>query len=170
MSQPPATTPPPRRPLGPLAIVIAAACGIAAPLTMHSEGEVRHGYRDPVGIVTDCYGHTGAGALLDRAYSDQQCKAQLLLDEAKAGQAIAGCIRVRIPLKTRAAFTDFAFNAGPRAFCHSRMAAHVNAGDLAGACAQLSRWVYAGGRVLPGLVTRRAAERALCEAGLAAGR
>lgn len=33
-------------------------------------------------------------------------------------------------------------------------------GDLA---AELSRWVYAGGRKLQGLVKRRAAERAMCE-------
>jgi hypothetical protein len=32
-----------------------------------------------------------------------------------------------------------------------------------GACAELSRWTYAGGKQLPGLVRRRAAERQLCE-------
>ncbi|HHG5564729.1 TPA: glycoside hydrolase family protein [Pseudomonas aeruginosa] len=42
----------------------------------------------------------------------------------------------------------------------------LNAGDVRGACAELSRWVYAGGKKLGGLVRRRAAERELCEIGL----
>jgi GH24 family phage-related lysozyme (muramidase) len=42
----------------------------------------------------------------------------------------------------------------------------ANAGDMPGACAELSRWTRAGGNELPGLVKRRAAERELCERGL----
>ena len=162
-------TPAPAAPrvANPIAAVVLAACAIAAPLTMRSEGEVKHGYRDPVGIITDCFGHTGAGAELGKVYTDQECQAQLLTDEGAAGTEIASCIKPAIPLKTRAAFTDFAFNVGTGAFCRSTMAAKVNAGDLPGACAELSKWVYAGGKVLPGLVSRRAAERTLCEAGIA---
>ena len=37
----------------------------------------------------------------------------------------------------------------------------VNAGDFNGAANQFSRWVYAGGKVLPGLVKRREAEKQL---------
>ena len=37
----------------------------------------------------------------------------------------------------------------------------INAGDAAGARVELMKWVRGGGRVLPGLVKRRAAEAAL---------
>ncbi|WP_417283029.1 glycoside hydrolase family protein [Comamonas sp.] len=43
----------------------------------------------------------------------------------------------------------------------------ANAGDIDGACAELIRWTYAGGKQLPGLVKPRAAERQLCERELA---
>ena len=43
----------------------------------------------------------------------------------------------------------------------------ANAGNIEGACAELSRWTYASGKQLPGLVKCRSAPRQLCEAGLA---
>ena len=56
------------------------------------------------------------------------------------------------------------FNTG--AYCRSAIPALVARGEDRAACAQLSRWVYVRGRRVPGLVNRRAAERALCERGL----
>ena len=76
-----------------------------------------------------------------------------------------GCTPSDLPLKMRAAFTDFTLNAGGGAFCRSSIARLANVGDLVGACQQLPRWIYAGGHVLPGLVRRRAEERELCVAG-----
>jgi lysozyme len=54
-------------------------------------------------------------------------------------------------------------NVGSDAACKSTLMRKLNMGDLAGACSELSRWTMAGGKVYPGLVRRRAAERALCE-------
>lgn len=144
---------------------VAAACALCAALTMASEGLVTRARPDPVGIPTVCYGHTG-GVKLGDVRSPQACEQLLQRDLLEHGSAIDACIHREIPLKTRAAFTDFAFNVGPGAFCRSSMAQRVDAGDLAAACAGLSAWIYAGGKPLPGLVRRRAAERALCEAGL----
>lgn len=56
---------------------------------------------------------------------------------------------------------SFVFNVGGRNFAQSTLLSRLNAGNYAGAGAQFGRWVYAGGRVLPGLVSRRAAEAAL---------
>ncbi|PRG74053.1 glycosyl hydrolase, partial [Burkholderia multivorans] len=65
---------------------------------------------------------------------------------------------------------SFAYNVGAGAYCGSTTAKRFNAGDWKGACRALNeadngrpQWVTAGGRVLPGLVKRRAEERALCE-------
>jgi lysozyme len=75
-------------------------------------------------------------------------------------------IHVDVPVESFAAFTSFAFNVGVRGFCGSKVARMLNAGDLAGACAGMDAWVYAGGRRVQGLVNRRRQERALCERGL----
>lgn len=47
--------------------------------------------------------------------------------------------------------------------CASTLARKANAGDMPGACAELSKWVFANKAKLPGLVKRRAAEREVCE-------
>ena len=66
----------------------------------------------------------------------------------------------------RAALGSFVYNVGEGQFSSSTLLRLLNAGDARGACAQLSRWVFAGGKQLAGLVNRRAAERELCEVGL----
>jgi lysozyme len=149
------------------AAAIAAACALCAPLVLASEGWVRRAAPDPIGIVTACAGHTGPDVVLGRDYTDAECRSLLSADLAKHGRAIDLCIKVQVPLQSRAAFTSFAFNVGSHAFCGSTLNRKLNAGDLRGACAELSKWTLAGGRQLPGLVTRRRNERQLCELGLA---
>jgi lysozyme len=65
-----------------------------------------------------------------------------------------------------AAATSLAFNIGTAAFCRSTAARRFNAGDLEGGCRAIGAFVFAGGRKLPGLVRRRAAEVALCLKGV----
>lgn len=59
------------------------------------------------------------------------------------------------------AILDFAFNCGTGALSGSTLRKRVNADDVDGARAELMKWTRGGGRVLPGLVKRRAAEAAL---------
>lgn len=59
------------------------------------------------------------------------------------------------------AILDFTYNLGPGNLQASTLRRRINADDVPGARAELSRWTRAGGRVLPGLVRRRAAEAAL---------
>lgn len=60
-----------------------------------------------------------------------------------------------------AAIVDFTFNLGAGRLQTSTLRRRINQRDWASAAQELRRWVYGGGRVLPGLVTRRAAEAAL---------
>ncbi|GAB3249264.1 lysozyme [Chitinimonas naiadis] len=146
-------------------ILTAAAAAVItsiASLTMQSEGEVLKTYVDPIGIPTLCYGHTGPDVVAGRVATHDECKALLYEDLAKALAEVDRCVP-GLPMAPRAAFTDFVFNVGGSKFCSSTMAKKARAGDMPGACAELSRWVYAGGKELPGLVTRRAKERAICE-------
>ena len=60
-----------------------------------------------------------------------------------------------------AAIVDFTFNLGAGRLQTSTLRRRINQRDWAAAATELRRWVYGGGKVLPGLVARRAAECAL---------
>ncbi|MEN9383107.1 MAG: hypothetical protein RL323_250 [Pseudomonadota bacterium] len=60
-----------------------------------------------------------------------------------------------------AAMTDFAFNLGLARYRASTLRRRVDAEDWEGVKEELMKWTRGGGRVLPGLVKRRAAEAAL---------
>ena len=149
-----------------IATIGGAAMVLAVPLVQKYEGTLLRSYRDPVGIVTACTGHTGPELKMGQTYTRQQCEDMLYKDLAKHADALA-CVSQPLTDGQRAAFVSFAFNVGEGAFCGSTLVRKANAGDIDGACAELSRWTYAGGKQLPGLIKRRAAERQLCEAGLA---
>jgi lysozyme len=57
-----------------------------------------------------------------------------------------------------AAIVDFTFNLGAGRLQTSTLRRRVNQRDWSAAARELRRWVHGGGRVLPGLVTRREAE------------
>nr|WP_279196702.1 lysozyme [Ralstonia mannitolilytica] len=57
-----------------------------------------------------------------------------------------------------AAIVDFTFNLGVGRLQTSTLRRRVNQRDWFAAGQELRRWVYGGGRVLPGLITRRTAE------------
>ena len=60
-----------------------------------------------------------------------------------------------------AAIVDFTFNLGAGRLQTSTLRRRVNQRDWAAAMQELRRWVYGGGKVLPGLVARREAEALL---------
>lgn len=59
-----------------------------------------------------------------------------------------------------AAIVDFTFNLGAGRLQASTLRRRINQRDWVAAGQELRRWVYGGGKVLPGLVTRREAEAA----------
>ncbi|MBE5527621.1 glycoside hydrolase family 24, partial [Laribacter hongkongensis] len=89
--------------------------------------------------------------------------ARALTDVQKFEGALKQCVRVPLHQYEYDAFVSLAYNIGSGAFCSSTLVRKLNAGDYAGACAEIDRWIYAGGKRLPGLVKRRAEERARCE-------
>ncbi|ENI1055666.1 MULTISPECIES: lysozyme [Serratia] len=57
------------------------------------------------------------------------------------------------------AMVSLAFNIGGSAFAGSTLVKKFNAGDAKGAADEFPKWKNSGGKVMPGLVKRRAAER-----------
>lgn len=149
-------------------MVAAAAIGSAGLAVIKQHEGVRYKtYLDPVGIPTVCYGHTGPEVRLGQSYSAKQCEDLLIRDIIKhAGYVTPGnklnCIK-DAPLNPnqRDAVVSFVFNVGGTKFCRSTMAKALAARNYTAAANEFPKWVNAGGRPLPGLVKRRAAERRL---------
>lgn len=143
------------------------AAGIALAVTVlipQFEGERHKAYLDPVGVATICFG-TIEGVKLGDTASHGECLNLLSADVQKRVPAMQKCLNVPVSPKTAAAMISFGYNVGTGAFCKG-VAPLANAGRLHAACDQMSRYHYAGGKSLPGLVRRRAAEHALCVEGL----
>lgn len=113
-------------------------------------------------VPTIGFGTTEGVKLGDKTTPPKALK-RALDDVSKFEGAIRQCVKVPLHQHEYDAFASLAFNVGPSAFCGSTLVRKLNAGDYSGACAEISRWVYQGGRVLQGLVNRRAHERAMCE-------
>jgi lysozyme len=152
----------------------AAALALAMVLIAAREGEVRHTYTDINGKLTYCFGST-AGAVRGKTYTHAECLAALQQDAAAHAAEIAPCLPASLPAPTRAAFISAGYNMGAPTFCRSSMSRRAKAGDLPGACAALSLYVFSGGMNCrlaasrcSGIVKRRVAERELCERGLGA--
>lgn len=128
------------------------------------EGRELTPYYDIVGVLTWCDGETKGKP--KASYTHAECDAILSQSVQQYEAKIQPCLPPVLPVESRAAFISVAYNIGPGAFCASSMSRLAKAGDLRGACNALLAWNKAGGRVVKGLVNRRAAERALCLQGL----
>jgi lysozyme len=154
---------------------ILAAVAVAGGLAIPAEGLRQVAYRDPVGVLTVCWGHT-ATVQPGKVYSLDECRALLDKDMTAAVTAVDRC-QPGLPDSVLIAFADSVFNLGPKVACDTRPPPHgstaarmLKAGDYVGACNQLPRWSYArvAGQMvqLPGLVKRREHARQVCLSGL----
>jgi lysozyme len=116
-----------------------------------------------IGVGSTFYENGTRVSLADSAISRQRAMALL---EWELNHCLPKVRRLCPALKdwgeqATGAILDFAFNCGTGALQSSTLRKRINADDLDGAKTELMRWVRGGGKVLPGLVKRRAAEIAL---------
>lgn len=104
------------------------------------------------------YGHT-KGVKKGDTISRAQAEHFLLQDVAEAEDAIARLVKVPLSAGQTDALVSFVFNLGAGGLERSTLLERLNLGDYQGAAAQFDKWVYASGKVMHGLVARRAAER-----------
>lgn len=157
-------------PVAPAPVTPADFAAVAVPLVAKWEGKRNEAYKDIVGVWTICYGHTAGVKPGDRK-TDAECDAMLRdeLFEYRDGlhayfapETIAG----RLTSERDAAYVSLAYNVGISGAGESTATRRLNAGDIRGGCNAISWWDKAGGRVIRGLVRRRADERELCLRGL----
>lgn len=143
--------------------------GLALPLAISGgylvgpfESKVNKVYVDPVQILTSCYGHTGPKLKLGQKFTDEQCLEQLAEDLVEHDKGMMKAIVVPLNDYQHAAFLSFCFNIGVRKCTSSTAFKLLNKKDYVGACNELLKWKFAGGKILKGLIKRRQAERAMC--------
>ena len=131
------------------------------------EGLRTTAYRDIVGVPTVCFGET-RGVEMGDEYTVEECQVMLGdgLMEFEAGMRNCLTNPDAIPEESYVAFLSLSYNIGTGGFCRSTVARRANAGDIEGVCEAISMWNRAGGRVVQGLVNRRADERRLCLEGV----
>lgn len=135
------------------AVAVAAICGF--------EGYREYAYKDVAGVPTIGYGTTKGVKMGDKT-TRQEAKAFLVRDASGMAKQIQSLIKVPLYQHEWDAYLSFTYNVGIGNFRSSTLLKKLNQGDYAGACSQLKRWVYAGGRKVKGLVNRREAEYRMC--------
>lgn len=147
--------------------VAAAVLALAVPFIAGWEGKRNHAYLDTIAkpaVWTVCYGETDPKYAFKGAYyTDAQCKAML---EARVAGFYARMAKVAkvdaIPVSVQASLLELMYNVGDGAFSKSTILKLANAGKYKQACAELDKWVKAGGVRVKGLVNRRNASEAMC--------
>jgi lysozyme len=135
-------------------------------LIKHFEGLRLKAYYDPAGVLTIGYGTTeraGIGAHIHpgMAITEKQAEAWLIATVEKIETMLDRYIDVPVNGNQYSALVSFVYNEGIGNFSKSTLRRKLNAGDYAGAANEFPKWRKAGGKVLAGLVRRRAAEREL---------
>lgn len=116
-------------------------------------------YLCPAGHWTIAYGHVCSA---DFGEIEEPAGALLLeKDLAIAARAVHGLISWPLAARQVAALTSWTFNLGAARLRASTLRQVINRGELDRAPDEMRKWVYGGGRILPGLVARRADEAAL---------
>lgn len=134
-------------------------------LVARFEGFYSCPYDDPVGHATIGFGHLlHFGRVTDQdrrrwgCLTRAQAKALLRKDLAATAAEVRRLVAVPLNRRQFSALVSFAFNCGTGALAGSTLLRKLNAGDYAAVPKELNKWVYGGGHVLPGLVTRRRQE------------
>lgn len=164
---------------------------VIAALTLSAAGFVgitgHEGFTDkaviPVAgdVPTIGFGTTQGVKMGDKITPPQALK-RALVDVGKFEGAVKQCVTVPLHQYEYDAYVDLAYNIGPTAFCNSTLVARLNEGAYAEACAHVDDFICGPAtrktaaargercystkkpmKVTPGLVNRRAVERAQCE-------
>lgn len=157
--------------------MIAASIACVA-LVAHFEGFCSSPYLCPAGVPTIGFGATfyedgRRVTMQDQAISRERAEKLLSWHLSQFGAMLDKAVTVKTEQRERDALLSILFNVGPGSTGKrdgiiwlangqpSTLLRRLNAGDKQGAADAFLSWNRSGGKALPGLTKRRAAERAL---------
>lgn len=121
-------------------------------------------YKDSAGLPTIGYGHLikeNEKALFKSGITKSKAEELLKADVNTAERAVTRLITVPLNDNQFDALVSFTFNLGAASLQRSTLRAKVNRAEHEQVSLEFLRWVYAGGRKIPGLIRRRQAEAEL---------
>ncbi len=121
---------------------------------------VKRLYKCPAGVLTIGYGHTN-NVRLDDVLTQDEAEKLLDIDIKIKENELNKLIKVPVTQNQYDALISFVFNLGVGNLKNSTLLRLLNQKNYKGAAQQFDRWVYAGNKVLAGLVKRRAEEKEL---------
>ena len=130
-------------------------------LIKNFEGCRLEAYKCPAGIWTVGYGHTGStvhqGLKISQSEADSLLKTDLIIHCNNVSKL------VKVPLNQNQfdALVSLEYNIGYGNFSRSTLLKLLNAKNYKDAAEQFAVWRLGGGKILPGLVRRRKAEKDL---------
>lgn len=107
------------------------------------------------------YGHYGADVRANETITEAQAENLLKNDLQKYVDAVNAAVKVSINQNQFDALVSFTYNCGINAFKTSDMLKYINKGDFKSAANEFDKWIHSGGKVIAGLVKRRAKEKEL---------
>jgi lysozyme len=130
------------------------------------EGFSGEPYLCPAGVATIGYGSTryadGKKVTMNDPQIGEKQAVEIMQETLKSYERdVLRYVKVAINQNQFDALVDFAYNVGSKHLLVSTLLKKLNAGDFMGASKEFSKWVYADGKKLNGLIARREAERVL---------
>lgn len=133
----------------------------AIDLIKRFEGFSPEPYLCPAKVWTIGYGSTHGITKNTPPVTEQQAEEMLLSDLREFEHDINDLVKVPLTQNQFDALVSFVYNVGSGAFRKSTLLRMLNQGKYDKVPYELARWNKAGGKILPGLTRRRAAEAAL---------
>lgn len=131
----------------------------------NEEGCVLHPYpcaagKPTIGFGSRFYEDGRAVKLTDPPIKRDRAYKLMILTATRMSTRLSSAIHVPISQNQFDAILSLVYNAGAIIYT-STLIKKLNAGNYAGAAAEFPRWCHVNGKIDPGLVSRRARERAL---------
>lgn len=133
--------------------------GIA--LIKEHEGYRNEVYKDSAGYDTIGYGHLVKSGERFTRITPQEGEALLRDDLVEAEGAVSRLVKTTLTQHEFDALVSFVFNLGGGSLAKSTMLKLLNKGMHYAAAQEFTKWVFAGGKKLRGLIKRREAEKQL---------
>lgn len=122
------------------------------------EGLSLKAYKCPAGVMTVGYGHTGKDVKAGMQITERQA-VELLKKDVAVAEKVLNSLNINFTQNGFSSLCSFIFNLGAGAFATSTLKKKIVArADDEAICAEIVKWVNAGGKPLVGLKRRRVAE------------
>lgn len=129
-------------------------------LVEQSEGLILVASDDPTGTPTEGYGHT-RDVYVGETITYEQAREYLRHDLFDAAYDVMRLTKVQLTSNQYAALIDFVYNTGEGTYEKSTLRKYINNKEFDKCPREFKRYIYSKGKILNGLITRRAREAKL---------